>query len=143
MKVEDLPDFNKWHPEQADITDWSLKDEMIKYCRDDVEVLSRAVLVFRKMFYDNLDIDPFRYITLPSLRMNIYKGRFLPDNSIVANDANKPKSKVSREWFINLNNSNIHREKPLFIVQSHLDKVDNHEHKIVRYERGEPVEFDD
>jgi hypothetical protein len=23
MKVEDLPDFNKWYLEQADITDWN------------------------------------------------------------------------------------------------------------------------
>jgi hypothetical protein len=115
---------------------------MIKYCRADVEVLSRAVLVFRKMFYDNLNIDPFRYITLPSLCMNIYKGKFLPDKSIVANDANKPISKVSREWFINLDNSNMHREKPLFIDQTKLDKFNKHENNIIRYERNEPVEFD-
>ncbi len=76
------------------------------------------------MFYDNLNIDPFRYITLPSLFMNIYKCDFY---LIVANDANKPISKVSREWFINLDNSNIHREKTLFIVQSHLDTFDNHD----------------
>ena len=74
--------------------------------------------------------------------MNIYKGRFLHDKSIVANDANKPISKVSREWFINLDNSNIHRQKPLFIVQSHLDSFEKHENKIIRYERDEPVEFD-
>ena len=141
MKVEELPDFNKWYIEQANIKNWSFKDEMIKYCRADVEVLSRAVLAFRKDFYENLNIDPFRYITLPSLCMNIYKGRFLPDKSIVANDTNKPISKISLEWFINLNNSNIHREKPLFIEQSKLAKFDKHENKIIRYERGEPVEF--
>ena len=62
MKVEDLPDFNKWYSGQADIMYRSFKDEMIKYCRDDVEVLSRGVLVFRKMFYDNLYIDTFLYI---------------------------------------------------------------------------------
>jgi hypothetical protein len=112
MKVEDLPDFNKWYLEQADITDWHFKDEMINYCRANVEVLSRAVLVCRKMFYDNLNIDPFRYITLPSLCMNIYKGIVLHDKSTVANDAHKPISKVSREWFINLDKTNIHREKP-------------------------------
>ena len=143
MKVEDLLDFNKWYSAQADITDWSFKHERIKYCRADVEVLSRAVLVFRKLFYDKLNIDPFRYITLTSLCMNIYKGRFLPDKSSVANDANKPIRKVSREWFINLDNSNIHREKPLFIEQSKLDTFDKYENNIIRYERDEPVEFDD
>ena len=75
--------------------------------------------------------------------MHIYKGRCLPDKSIVANDANKPISKVSHEWFINLDNSNIPREKPLFIEQSKLDTFDTHEHNILRYERDEPVEFGD
>ena len=61
--------------------------------------------------------------------MNIYSGRLLPENSIVANDANTPISKVSREWFNNLDNSNIHREQPLFIEQSKLDTFDKREHK--------------
>ena len=43
MKVEDLPDFDKWYLGQADITDWSFKHEMINYSRAEVEVLSRAV----------------------------------------------------------------------------------------------------
>ena len=77
MKVEDVSEFNKWYLEQANITDWSFKDDMINYSRSDVEVLSRDVFVFRKMFYDNLNIDPFIYIALPSLCMNIYKGRCL------------------------------------------------------------------
>ena len=36
--VEDLPGFNKWYSAQADITDWSFEDELLKYCRADVEV---------------------------------------------------------------------------------------------------------
>ena len=116
---------------------------MIKYCRVDVEVLSRAVLVFRNMFYDNVNIDPCRYITLPSLCMYIYKARFLPVKPSVANDASKPISKVSRGWIINLDNSNMHTEKPLCFVQSKSDTFHKHETKIIRYERGEPVEFDD
>ena len=67
MKVEDLPDFDKWYSAQADILDWSFNYDMIKHCRADVEVLSRAVLVVRTMFYDTLNIDPFRYIILLSL----------------------------------------------------------------------------
>ena len=95
------------------------------------------------MFYDNLNIDPFRYVTLLSLCVHIYKGRFLHDKSSVANDANKPIRKVSRKWFIDLGNSNIHREKPLFIEQSKLHTFDKHENKIIRYGRDQPVEFDD
>ena len=48
MKTEELPDCTKWYIEQAAITCWSLRNEMIKYWRAAVDVLSRAVLVFRK-----------------------------------------------------------------------------------------------
>ena len=74
--------------------------------------------------------------------MNIYKGRLLPDKSTVAKDATKPIRKVSREWFIALNNSDIHRAKPVFIDQTKLDKFDKHEHDIIMMERAEPMEFD-
>jgi hypothetical protein len=53
------------------------KDELIKYCRADVELLSKTVLKFRKMFKDNLDTDPLRYTTLASLCMSIYLNKLL------------------------------------------------------------------
>jgi len=62
---------------------------MIKYCRADVELLSKSVLKFRRMFKIDLDVDPFRYVTLASLTMSIYRGKFIPDNTIVANEQNK------------------------------------------------------
>ena len=66
------------------------KNEMIKYCRADVELLSKSVLAFRKLFKDKLDIDPWRYVTLASLCMAIFRGAFLAKKSIVANEPNKP-----------------------------------------------------
>ena len=75
--------------------------------------------------------------------MNLYKGRCLSDKSTVANDANKPISNVFREWFIHLDKSNIHREKPSFMEQRKLYKFEKHAHKLIIYERDEPVEFDD
>ena len=80
---------NIWTGSKYCNNDWSFKSEMIKYCRADVELLSKAVLSFRKMFKDKLDIDPFRYVTLASLCMAIFRGCFLPDKSIVANEQNK------------------------------------------------------
>ena len=95
------------------------------------------------MFYDYLNIDPYRYITLPSLCLNIYKERCLHDKSTVATDAHKQISKVFREWFINLNDSTMHREKPLFIEQHALDKEPKHGNQLIRYERDEPIECDE
>ena len=39
--------------------------------------------------------------------MHIYKGRFVPDKPIVANDANNSICKASSAWFISLYTSNI------------------------------------
>ena len=47
---------------------------MVRYCRADVEVLAKAALTHRKIFRHMIDVDPFWYVTLPSLCMDIYKG---------------------------------------------------------------------
>ena len=56
------------------VKDWSFKVEMVKYCWADVEVLAKAVLKLRHLIKQKLDTDPFRYITLPSMCMAIYRG---------------------------------------------------------------------
>ena len=81
--------FKPWYDQQKDITDWSFKDELIKYCRADVELLSKTILKFRKMFIDISDTDPFRYTTLASLCMGIYLNKFLPEKTIVGNNTEK------------------------------------------------------
>ncbi len=67
--------FKPWYESVKNET-WNYKEEMIKYCRADVVVLSKAVLKFRKMFKDKFDINPFRYITLASLCMAIFRGGY-------------------------------------------------------------------
>jgi len=104
MKPEVFEEFIEWYDKQKDITNWNFKMEMQKYCRSDVEVLSRSILAFSKLFHKHLDVDPFRYVTLASLCMSIYINKFLPDKSIVCNDSNKPISKISRERLYYLNN---------------------------------------
>ena len=76
-------DFKPWYKQQKDITNWSFKAEMVKYCRADVELLSKATLKFRKMHIDGFDVDPFRYAALASLCMGIFLNKFLPEESIV------------------------------------------------------------
>ena len=72
-------EFKPWYNQQKDVTNWNFKKEFIKYCRADVELLSKTVLYFRKLFITSLDTDPFRYTTLASLCMSIYLNKFLPE----------------------------------------------------------------
>ena len=103
MKPESYDDFVAWHAEQAHITDWNFQEELIKYCRADVEVLSQAVLAFRKLFIEKLDTDPYRYTTLASLCMNIYINKFLPSKTIMGNCNSNKDRIVCREWLNHLN----------------------------------------
>ena len=101
---------------------------MDKYCRADVELSSKTVLKFRKMFIDKLDTDPFRYTTLASLCMSIYSNKFMPDKTIVGNNSNKQDSLVCREWLNYLNNDNIVPEVP--ISMKYFNNEDIHKNKI-------------
>ncbi len=96
-------EFKPWYETVKD-KQWNYKEEMIKYCRADVELLSKAILKFKQMFQDKFDINPFKYITLASLCMAIFRGNFLEDDTIVANEQNKPVSKVCKEWLIHKGN---------------------------------------
>jgi hypothetical protein len=110
-------DFLPWYKEQANVTDWNFKEELIKYCRADVELLSKAVLKFSKLFLEKLDVDPFQYITLPSLCMSIYRNMFMPDKTIVGNSADKNVSIISKEWLLYLNDENLIPEQPICLTE--------------------------
>ncbi len=126
---DNYKEFKTWHESQQNITDWSFKNEMVKYCRADVELLSKTVLKFRKMFKDNLDTDPFRYTTLASLCMSIYTNKFIPEKTIVGNSTAKKDSVVCREWLSYLNNKNIVREIPITVTNDDK-KCDIHKNKV-------------
>ena len=112
--------FKPWYDGVKCEKQWSFKEEMIKYCRADVEVLSKAVLSFRKMFKDKLDIDPFRYVTLASLCMAIFRGCFLPEKCMIANEQNKKSSRVCKEWLLHLADPLLIPEVPILVKPSSL-----------------------
>ena len=80
-----------------------------------------GVLKFRQMFYEQFDVDPFRYITISSLCLNLYLHKFMPLNTIVSNDATKPSSEVSKQFFASENNPDILREHPLPISLTRIN----------------------
>ena len=110
-------DFLPWCKEQANITDWNFKEELIKYCRADVELLSRAILKFTELFLQKLDVDPFQYITLASLCMSIYRNMFMPEKTIVGNSADKNVSIISKEWLLYLNDESLIPEQTISLTE--------------------------
>ena len=116
-------DFKPWYEKVKGTMDWNFKDELIKYCRADVVLLAKAVLKFRMLFLDTVDTDPFRYITLASLCMSIYRNRFMPENTIVSHATDKTVSIVSEEWLYYLNDKNLNPEYPIFIDEGKEKKA--------------------
>ena len=127
-------EFKPWYKKlvHENKNGWSFRDEMVKHCRADVELLRKAVLSFKKMFTDTLYIDPFRYVSLASLCMAIFRVCFLLDKSIVANEQNKNVSKVCKEWLLYLQDDKLIPEVPILIDKSTLayDDYDLHRDKL-------------
>jgi hypothetical protein len=102
-----------WYESMEKVKDWDFKKEMVKYCWADVDVLAKAVLKFRKNFKDSLDIDPFRYITLSSLFMSIFKGEFMPAQTITSNNIPKRDNAIAREWLTHIEKDHLPRDRKI------------------------------
>ena len=122
--------FYKWKALSRGYDKWNFKEEMAKYCKMDVEILSKCILKFRKLFIDSLDVDPFRYVTLSSLCMSVYVNMFMPDKMIVGNATNKNVSLFSKEWLTWLEDEDITPEIPIYVDIDKLAKFDRHKGKV-------------
>lgn len=96
-------DVKPWYGEyKLSGRNWMFMDEFKKYCRADVEVLSKAVLAFRTIFKDGSDVGPFRYTTLGPLFINSFRSKYMPEKMRVSNANNKADSRVCRECFLHV-----------------------------------------
>ncbi|XP_035232167.1 uncharacterized protein LOC118203962 [Stegodyphus dumicola] len=71
--------FLSWHEaHKGDV--FNFQDEMLAYCRSDVDILRRCCLEFRAQFLDVANVDPFQYVTIASACMATYRsGHIQPD----------------------------------------------------------------
>ena len=80
MKPEKKEALEKWHKEQNFV--WVFRDEFLKYCDMDVEILWKSMVEFRRIFLELVGIDPLQYVTIASVCMAAYRSQFMPINSI-------------------------------------------------------------
>ena len=71
--------INQYHNEEKNFLLASCSTLADDLGKEDLSLLSKAVLKFRHLFKTLVDVDPWRYTTLASLCMAIYKGQFLPE----------------------------------------------------------------
>jgi hypothetical protein len=84
MSVDKHREFCEWYQENQEMN-FYLPSELREYCRNDTEILLKALLAFRRIFltqvtkgHDLLSISP----TLASLCMNIFKSMFMKKDEI-------------------------------------------------------------
>ena len=82
MKCDERMKFLDWYESNKNNT-FDFQREIIKYCKNDVYILSHAFMMFRDQWIENFRIDCItRCITLPQAVMEIYKTKYLSEYQI-------------------------------------------------------------
>ncbi|XP_071032985.1 uncharacterized protein [Parasteatoda tepidariorum] len=73
--------FLQWYEENKHL-EFDFQKEMLEYCRSDVDILRRCCLEFRQQFLDIANVDPFRYITIASSSMAVFRSSCIQPDTI-------------------------------------------------------------
>ncbi|XP_028408798.1 uncharacterized protein LOC114531373 [Dendronephthya gigantea] len=84
MKEEARNTFIKWHKEKREQNYvFNFQEEIIKYCRSDVDILRRCCMEFRELFRSITNIDPFeKCLTIASACNLVFRTNFLKEETI-------------------------------------------------------------
>ena len=119
MSYEQQADFNKWYDSsvllyKSENKLYNLQIELEKYCKQDVIILAKAILIFRSYLLNLFETDLLFYISLPQCANSIFRNRFMINNSIaIINDNYNPRK------------SNIKYSKIAIIWLKYMEKVYN------------------
>lgn len=102
FKKDSYENFNKWHDEMSKKDDYvfDFQKEIEEYCKSDVNILKRSCKIFRELFLEIAKIDPFQYITIASVCMEIYRNQYLPKDKVAISENvnNGATSKKAMAW---------------------------------------------
>lgn len=105
-----LQAFHEWHSKLQETNYiFNNREELIKYCVNDVELLRRGCTVFLKYILNLAEVNPFIGIfTLPQLAITIFKKNFLKENILglmpYEYSLNKlPQSDLCKMWLCYIN----------------------------------------
>ncbi len=84
MKPKTANDCRQWHQVLIESNYiYNLKNELIKYCANDVKILTMAIMKFRTLFQSVTGIDPItRAFTLASVGLEYFRAKVLQENTI-------------------------------------------------------------
>ncbi|XP_054158248.1 uncharacterized protein LOC128956547 [Oppia nitens] len=84
MSPSNADSCQKWHEEYIQSgQQWDFKHEIVKYCQNDVKILTMALMEFRKLFKDITGLDPItRKFTLAGVGLEYFRTQVLQENII-------------------------------------------------------------
>ena len=84
MSPDEKEKFFEWHNElKQNNYVFNFQQEILSYCRSDVDILRRCCLEFCELFRDVTDIDPFeKCLTIASACNLVYRTNFLQEDTI-------------------------------------------------------------
>lgn len=75
--------FIRWHKERLQTgAVFNLQQEIVDYCKNDVDLLRRGCLHFKHIFQGCTGVDPFSYVTIASACMAVFRGKYLKPNTV-------------------------------------------------------------
>lgn len=81
--IEKYNNFYKTYGDNGSIKEWILKEELVKYCENDVIVLHSIIISFSYHIFDAYEINIQKYPTLPSIAFAIYRAKYLKSQKII------------------------------------------------------------
>ena len=85
MSTQRRREFEAWYERKKHKT-YNHREKLIKYCRQDVNVLEQCCLAFRSEFLDATGFDPFSKSTLASVCMSVFRKCFLREELMIRLD---------------------------------------------------------
>lgn len=83
MKPGERAKFIEWYEcEVSKNEPFNNKNELLKYCREDVNILRNACLKFRDILYGLTEVEPFYQLTLAGTAMAVFTCNFMPERAI-------------------------------------------------------------
>ncbi|RYE17513.1 MAG: hypothetical protein EOP45_15650, partial [Sphingobacteriaceae bacterium] len=83
LKTEDRVKLLEWHTEQVnENVIFNNREELLKYCIEDVNILRNACLKFRSILYGLTEVEPFYQATLAGTAMTVFTTKFMKEKQI-------------------------------------------------------------
>uniref|UniRef100_A0A1B0GJ30 DNA-directed DNA polymerase n=1 Tax=Lutzomyia longipalpis TaxID=7200 RepID=A0A1B0GJ30_LUTLO len=144
MTTPQYNDFLQWYSSVKNNI-FNNKEELIRYCRQDVKILMKGCLNFMFSFIETTDVNPFlEAITIADAVMKVYRKNYLKPNTLGITPKNNYnsnfihlQSKISLKWLVYLKlkeNINLRYEVKLKNCRYIADGYDETSNTVYSFE---------